>query len=168
MKKTLLSLLCLLAVAAQAQAVTPETLKKFWTETRYTLGAGSHHRASSTLNLDLGFYVTGGFQAFAHIEGGQMLHHEDDVRTFVYQSSAGGGLGYQLLTDEKTNTALSVRGMVAGGIHDDWHFTLYDAGVYLHSTTGGKLIGVGYRRYDSHGAATPSLNVVYVSLGFRF
>ena len=122
--------------------------------------------ASQTIGLNLGWDFTQRFTAFAHIEAGQVLQKDGDLKTWFPNSNAGLGVSYVLAKEEKD--ALALRALVARGLEKDWEYNMLDAGLTFQPLRRGLSLGMGYRYYHSCTDGMGNVHSAYVSFGYRF
>lgn len=182
MKKVLFVLLQLLLVSNVVCAATEGETQQgsFMDKLNFSLyvGLGSKHDGltPSSLGLTIGYKVASRWNVFAAFEGSCAHYDKDNVKTYYSAPLLGGGVSYKLVDGTKSslleNSDIDLQVMLANSFsgYAKWKQTVYDVSA-VYSFRSGRLapiIGIGYRRTESHTVGLSDNNSIYCKIGFRF
>lgn len=164
---------------AQNQSVQNSTslsANKLFVEMAAGTGLKQHDVTPVSYSLNIGYNISPKFYVFARMEGLYGLYQKNDIRVYNKSYNLGGGLGYNIWTDNSEcklgKSAFDIRTSITSSVGNaDWKNTTYDAGIFFYLKNGkdfSPIIGLGFRHVTSRTAGLRDYNCIYASVGLKF
>lgn len=165
--------LCLAAITTQAQAKLG-----YFIEGNIQISPKQHGLTALADNLIAGIEPVENLRVMFDLSGMLGLYNKEGVKTYYQTGVAlGGGLGYRVWTNKKTNglfagrDAVDVRAIfttTAG--KPDWKYNNYSIGLTLYDRDSHKIsptLGIGYHYIKSRTPGISNQSNVYFEIGLR-
>lgn len=171
MKKLVLltAVLCMTVVGAKAQT---ESVPLHF-DASFTMGTPSKDVSPMGAMFDLNFTPINRLSIHALAHTDFFIPKNGGTKDYNNAFNIGGGLGYQLLSGDKSRFGtMELRGSASVSVgNSSWNNSTYSLGLYFYKHPTAQrfqpIIGIGFAMRNFHGSQ-PTHYGPFVSLGFRF
>lgn len=165
---TLVAMAVFATMNAQEGEVKHSVIDDFHLEFKMQSGFRQHGMTPLNADLQLSYEFVKRWSLLVTAEGGRMLY--DDSRTYIRNTSLGGGLTYVWVDEgcQRFDLRLQVLNTIG---NPDWRQTTFDIGATWYRKPEKRalvpVIGFGFRYQKSHTAEVQNWTGVYASIGLR-